>query len=207
MKRFFQHFRFSMMGVSVLCIALGVLLLLRPGDAIKLFCYGFGAVLILSGLLQIASYLVGERVGFMKKLLLLSGIIAAVVGVWVVLSPGKVLTLTLIVLGIVFLYHGVMDIKYGCDIKSCRGSGWAVTLIFGLITCGLGVLVLVNPFETAKVLLVLIGLSLIFDGLTDFFTVFAVAAAKKKFEVLSGKEPVIEISPDSAEMIEPETDK
>ena len=191
-----------MLGVSVLCVALGVLLLLRPADAMRLFCLGFGAVLILSGILQVASYLVGERVGFMKKLLLISGIIAAVVGVWVMLSPDKVLTLTLIVLGIVFLYHGVMDIKYGFDIKNCQTSGWAITLIFGLITCGLGILVLVNPFETGRVLLVLIGAALIFDGLTDFFTVFAVASAKRKFDLLAGKEPVIEIPADSAEVLE-----
>lgn len=78
--------------------------------------------MILSGILQIASYLTGERVGLLRKLLLISGIIAAVAGVWILLTQSlaeQVMRLTVIVMGVVLLYHGFMDCKHGLDIKSC----------------------------------------------------------------------------------------
>ena len=76
MKRFFRHFAFAAFGVSILCLALGIAMLIWTATAMKWISYGFGAVMILSGILQIASYLTGERVGLLRKLLLISGIIA-----------------------------------------------------------------------------------------------------------------------------------
>lgn len=201
MKRYLAHFRFAVFGVALLCIALGVSMLLWPHEATKVLCYGFGGVLVLSGLLQIVSYLTGERGGILRTLLLISGILSTVVGVWVLFSPDKVLTLTVIVMGIVLLYHGVMDIKYGFDIKACGAKGWGLAMLFGLATCGVGVLVLVNPFEAASVLLMCAGIGFVFDGLTDLFAVFTVAHAKMTFEKLSAAEPVIELDPGTAEIV------
>ena len=198
MKLYFRNFRFAMFGVSILCLALGLAILLWPDYAMKILCYGFGAVLVISGLLQVGSYLTGERVGLLRKLLLISGILSAVIGVWVLLTPDRVLTLTMIVLGIVLIYHGAMDIKYGFDIKACDGKNWGAALFFGLATCGVGVLILVNPFDAAEKLMIAAGIGFLFDGLTDIFTVFTVAHAKAQYERLAGAEPVIQIEPSAA---------
>ena len=126
MKRFFRHFAFAAFGVSILCLALGIAMLIWTATAMKWISYGFGAVMILSGILQIASYLTGERVGLLRKLLLISGIIAAVAGVWILLTQSlaeQVMRLTVIVMGVVLLYHGFMDCKHGLDIKSCETGG------------------------------------------------------------------------------------
>ena len=103
MKRFFRHFAFAAFGVSILCLALGIAMLIWTATAMKWISYGFGAVMILSGILQIASYLTGERVGLLRKLLLISGIIAAVAGVWILLTQSlaeQVMRLTVIVMAL-----------------------------------------------------------------------------------------------------------
>ena len=192
MKKFFHHFRFATFGIAILCSLLGVALLLWPDKAMNVLGYGFGAVLAVSGLLQVGGYIASNRQGFLKKLLLLSGILITVVGVAILLAPKTVMKLTVIVIGIVMLYHGVMDIKYGFDIKECNDSKWAVTLVMGLVTCALGILVLVNPFESGRLLMIIIGIALIFDGVSDVVTVSVMAQAKRVFE-LTNQEPVIEI--------------
>lgn len=195
MKRFFQNFRFASFLISLLCIALGLAMLVWPDYAMKFLCYGFGGVLVLGGLLEIASYITGEKTGFINKLLLITGIISAVAGVWILFTPSMVLTLTIIVLGIVLLYHGGMDIKHAFDIQNCNGKGWRAAMIFGLLTCAVGVLLLVNPFKSNDTLLLFAGLGFLFDGLTDVFTVITLAGAKARYELLSSSEPVIEIEP------------
>ena len=195
MKRFFQNFKFASFLISLLCIALGLAMLIWPDHAVKFLCYGFGGVLVLGGLLEIASYITGEKTGFINKLLLITGIISAVAGVWILFTPSMVLTLTIIVLGIVLLYHGGMDIKHAFDIQSCGGRGWRAAMIFGLLTCAVGVLLLVNPFKSNDTLLLFAGLGFLFDGLTDVFTVFTLAGAKARYEMLAGAEPVIEMEP------------
>ena len=202
MKRFFRNFRFAMLGVSILCIALGMAVLLWPDQAMKLLCYGFGGVLVVSGILQIISYITGERSGLLQKLLMISGIISIVLGAWIILmSPSQVRTLTMIVLGIVLLYHGVMDIKYGFDIKAAQGKSWGMVMFFGIATCAVGVLMLVNPFQDDAVRFMVAGIGFLFDGLTDFVTVFSVATAKARYEKLASAAPVIELEPGAAEVV------
>ena len=200
MKRFFRNFRFAMFGVSILCILLGLAVIVWPANAMKVLCYGFGAVLILAGLLQMVSYLTGERSGLLQKLMMLSAIISVVLGVWVLLmKPDGVQTLTVIVMGIVLLYHGAMDVKYGFDINAAHGKPFGWVVFFGLATCGAGVLLLVNPFHKPETLFLVSGLGFLFDGVTDLFTVFSVAGSKARYERLSGAAPVIELEPGQAQ--------
>ncbi len=188
MKTFFRHFKFAMFGVSLLCVALGVAILLWPDEARQIFCYAFGAVLILSGIFEVAAYLVGKSKGLLQKLMFVGGVVAAVIGVWVLFSPDKVLTLTVIVMGVVLLYHGVMDIKYAFDIKACDYNRWGAVMVLGLLTCGIGVLLLVNPFESVQVLFFIVAIGFLFDGLTGLFTVCAVAQGERRLE-LAGRKP------------------
>ncbi len=208
MKRFFRNFPFAAFGVSLLCIALGTAVLLWPDDAMKWMCYGFGGVMILSGILQVASYLAGERVGFLRKLLLLSGVIAAVAGVWILLSHGateQILRLTVIVMGVVLLYHGFMDCKYGLDIKRCGTGGWSASIILGVAICAVGVLLLVNPFEKNDTLLFAAALGFLLDGISGLFTTVAVAHGKAHAELLASQAPVIELDPAQAAETLPDT--
>ena len=199
MKSFFRNFRYSTLLVSILCMGLGAAALLWKGDTMKVLCYGFGAVLILAGIIQVVSYLLGDRKGMLQKLMLLSGFMAAVVGVWLLFSPSYVRKLALIVLGVVLLYHGFMDIKYGFDIKGCQAKGSAMAVFFGVATCAVGVLMLVDPFKNESVLLTVAGLGFLFDGLTDFITVFTLAGAQVHYERLQSAAPVIELEPGAAQ--------
>ena len=207
MKRFFRHFAFAAFGVSVLCLALGVAMLIWTATAMKWISYGFGAVLILSGILQIASYLTGERVGLLRKLLLISGVIAVVAGVWILLTQSlaeQIMRLTVIVMGVVLLYHGFMDCTHGLDVKSCGTGGWTAALVLGVCICAAGVLLLVNPFEKNDTLLFAAALGFLLDGISGLFTTVAVAHGKARAEFLAGQAPVIELDPAEAAETLPE---
>lgn len=192
MKAFLRHFRFSMFLVALLCIALGTALLLWPQASQRFFCYAFGAVLVLSGVIEITVYLAGARKGLLQKLVFVGGVVAAVAGVWILLAPDKVLTLTVVVMGVVLLYHGVMDVKYAFDMKRCASRRWGVAAVCGLLTCGVGVVLLVNPFESAQALFFVVAAGFIFDGVSDLFTVFAVARGEQLFELAAARATAIE---------------
>ena len=192
MKQFFRHFRFSMFGAALLCVLLGIALLLWPNVSQSVFCYAFGGLLVISGLFQIAAYLVGTQKGLMQKIMFAGGLIAIVAGVWVLLSPDKVLQLTVVVVGVVMIYHGVMDVKYSSDLKRCESRYWVVALICGLITCGIGVLLLVNPFASMDTLFIIVAIGFLFDGVSDLFTVVVVADGERRFELGTQKVDAIE---------------
>ena len=183
MKAFFRHFSLPAFGAAMLCVGLGAAMLIRPDVSQKVFCYAFGVVLLLCGILQIASYLVSETKNMLSKLMMVGGVVAAVAGGWILLSPGSVLKLTIIVMGVLLLYHGVMDIKYAFDIKTAEGKA-GLPLVFGLLTCAVGVLLLINPFgDRMELLFMICGIGFVFDGITDMYTVSVVATARKRYEL------------------------
>lgn len=200
MREFFKHFRFSMFGAALLCVILGVLLLLWPDVSQSVFCYAFGGLLVFSGLFQVASYLVGRQKGLLSKLMFAGGLIAMVAGIWVLLSPEKVLQLTVVVVGVVLIYHGVMDIKYSTELKQCESRFWPAAFICGLITCAFGVLLLVNPFEAMDTLFIVVAVGFLFDGASDLFTVVVVADGERRYalggtkvDAIEGKGEVLEL--------------
>ena len=214
MKDFFRHFKFSAFGVALLCAALGAAMLIAPDVSQQVFCYAFGIVLALCGVLQVASYFVSGKKTVLGMLMMVGGLIAAVAGGWILLSPGSVLKLTVIVMGILLLYHGVMDVKYAFDVKAAEGKA-GLPLVFGMLTCAVGVLLLVNPFgEKLDLLFMVCGIGFVFDGITDIYTVSAVATARKRYELKqaaaqaalnSVQVEALSPAPAEAENLEPES--
>ena len=102
MKTYFRHFRFSMFGVALLCLILGAAFMLFPDTTQKVFCYAFGAVLLLCGIFQIASYIVGTNKNLLAKLMFAGGVVACVAGAAILLQPNQeiIWKLTLIVIGV-----------------------------------------------------------------------------------------------------------
>ena len=60
---------------------------------------------------------------------------------------------------------------------------------------------LVNPFKTEGPLFLVAGIGFLFDGITDFFTSFAVGTSKARYERLAGSAPVIELEPGAAQTL------
>ena len=63
----------------------------------------------------------------------------------------------------------------------------------------MGVLLLVNPFgDNMKLLFMICGVGFLFDGLTDLYTVTAVATAQRRYELANvPAAPVLDASPGS----------
>jgi len=85
-------------------------------------------------------------------------------------------------------------------VRNNGGRSWTTVLFCGIATCGAGVLMLVNPFKDSESALFLVaGIGFLFDGVTDFFTSFAVGVSKARYDRLAGAAPVIELEPGAAQ--------
>ena len=61
---------------------------------------------------------------------------------------------------------------------------------------------LVNPFkDSEQALLLVAGIGFLFDGVTDFFTSFAVGASKAHYDRVAGSAPVIELEPGQSQTL------
>ena len=156
---------------AILCIVLGIVLVAWPDLSMKIVCTAVGAVLLIGGGVRLAVYFTTKDGSVYAQMNLIMGIILAVVGVWILLQPDKVLAIIPIIVGIVIVLHGVNNLRQAAALYKEKYDKWWVALILGLLTVGFGVLLVCRPFEALDTAVMLIGVFLIYDGISDIWIV------------------------------------
>lgn len=156
---------------SALCVILGLVLVFRPGLSMRIVCTAVGVVLILSGAMRMLAYFTARDGSLYSQANLIFGIVVAVVGVWIVMKPDKVMAIIPIIVGIVIAIHGLHNLQQAAELWRDKYSRWWVVLILGVLTVGFGVLLVCRPFAAIDTVVMLIGFFLIYDGLSNVWIV------------------------------------
>lgn len=156
---------------AVLCMALGIILVLWPDMSMRIVCIAIGAVLIVGGLMRLAGYYMNRDGSMYAQFSLIMGIVLVVVGVWIVLKPEKVLMIIPIIIGIVIAMHGFNNLQQAVSLHKDRYDKWWIALVLGFVTIGFGVLLICRPFAALDTVVMLIGIFLIYDGISDIWIV------------------------------------
>lgn len=156
---------------AVLCILLGIVLVVWPDMSMQIACAAIGVVLLVGGIVRLVQYFVVRDGSMYAQMNLIMGIVLAVVGVWIVLKPDKVLAIIPIIIGIVIVLHGINNLQQAVSLCKEKYDKWWVALILGLLTIGFGVLLICRPFAALDTVVMLIGTFLIYDGLSDLWIV------------------------------------
>lgn len=156
---------------SALCVILGLVLVFRPGLSMRIVCTAVGVVLILSGAMRMIDYFTARDGSLFSQANLIFGIVLAVVGVWIVLKPDKVMAIIPIIVGIVIAIHGLHNLQQAVELWRDKYDRWWVALILGVLTVGFAVLLVCRPFAAIDTVVMMIGLFLIYDGLSNVWIV------------------------------------
>lgn len=121
----------------------GLVLLLIPGTLNKIIGILIGVALLLVGILAIVKYVREKEEG--SSLNLVSGILYSVLGVIIMIYPYSIINLVIICLGVYLIINGLLKIKLAFNLKE-RTDKWIGTLVMGIITAILGIILIFNPF-------------------------------------------------------------
>lgn len=192
MKGFLNNRRGSC-ALSALCfIALGVFLLGWPELSRIWICRVLGGALTVTGVVYIVTHFVrakGAAVVFQYDLIL--GIVLAILGVWLLFTPSLIITFIQYILGAILVIHGILDLQGVMNLRSGGAAHWPAFLI-AVATIALGAIIIWNPFTSINVLLMLVGLALIFDGVSDLILIFQLSRTFKRVKQAAEDASVIE---------------
>lgn len=180
MKSILREQRISSIIMALVTLAMGFLLLFWPDRSVKILCALLGAVLIVTGVAYVVGWLIRRGKGGFTAWLLIPGVLLAAMGLWLLNNPKLVVALIQYIFAAVVIFHGVLDLQSAVVLAAARQRRWWVDLLIALLTLGLGALVLFNPFETFEALVMLIGFSLIYDGLSDLWLILRLSLAFRK---------------------------
>lgn len=165
---------------ALLCIVLGLVLAIWPGMSMRIVCIAVGSVLIIGGLVRLAESFLSRDGSMYTQMNMIVGIVFTVVGIWIVIKPEKVLAIIPIIMGIVIALHGLNNVQQAVTLCRDKYDKWWVALILGILTVGFGALLIFRPFAALDTAVTLIGIFLVYDGVSDLWIVSRVSRIAKE---------------------------
>ncbi len=176
---------------ALICVILGIVLLIWPGQSTQVVCMILGIVLGGFGILQIILYLATREKTMVSHSMMMLGIVLAVIGVWIVLKPDTIIKAIPMIVGILIVIHGLHNAVQAIDLKKMQYDNWWVALLLSLLTVALGAVLICNPFTIVDTVVQIIGAFLIYDGLSDMWILSRLFKTKKNREKIIDADAVI----------------
>ena len=168
---------------SLLLSLLGLALIIWPETSAETFCIIIGAISLIYGIVKIVEYFTRGAVTYsFFQFDLAGGVFLAIVGAVLLLHPRYILTFLPVVIGFYMIIDGVMKIQTSIDAKRFGLRAWWLILIGALLCEALGVYLLFNPLEGGAVLMIVIGISMLFDGIQNIFSALYTAKMVKNVQ-------------------------
>ena len=178
--RFIKRAKVAYISACAAIAVIGLILIIFPEISMLAVCYMLGISAIVFGIVKITGYS-SDPYGLAFQFDFAFGVIAILLGLIVILHPGNVMALVPVIMGIYFMIDGIMKIQTAVDAKRFGVNGWWLILVSAIVTGAVGILLLINPFESAVALTVLLGITLLADGLSNIWiAAYTVKAIKKE---------------------------
>lgn len=179
MADFFKGIKANYTISAILCVVLGLVLLIWPGTTTQLICKLLGAVLFAYGAVQVVLYLFNRDRTMLSQGMLVLGIVFAVIGSFILLKPETIIMAVPVIVGVLIVLHGLHNVAQAIGLKKENYDNWWVAFLLGVLTAALGGVLIYNPFTVVDTIVRMIGLFLIYDGLSDAWILSRVFKVKR----------------------------
>ena len=154
------------------CIA-GALFIALPDISITMIGISMGIAMIVFGIVKLVGYFSRDlfRLAFQFDLEL--GILLLVLGLIVLIRPDDLMSFICIGLGISILTDGLFKIQIALDSKRFGIKSWWVILALAVVAGTIGVFLIFRSAKSAQFLTVLLGVSILAEGILNLYTVIS----------------------------------
>lgn len=163
----------SMMVTSVITLILGIVLLIEPTGSIRVLTAIIAIMSMLMGGFQLIDYIRKPREEKIVSLSLILGIILLAVGLFLFLNTEALVKFITVIIGCTICVKSLFKIQFALNIRNISDK-WKYNLIAGLIGMSLGIILLINPFESATLFLRIIGGAFVIGSVVELIETFVV---------------------------------
>lgn len=167
MKSLLEALRSNMLAQAVTSIALGVFLAFWPGVTVLTVVYLLALYLAVSGVASLVAYFRSAGARYRSAGVLANAVLLLVLALLVFLFPEAVGGFFSLILGILLTIGGIVNAVRSVELRAYRGSTWIATLVLSVVITIGGLVIIVNPFATTAMFVLVLGVLLIVKGVAD----------------------------------------
>lgn len=157
-------------NLSLITIAagfiIGIVLLVRPDESVQFISILCGVTVIMLGIGAWISYFTK----FKSTILAILGTLAIIAGIILCVRYRSIVSAVIFLFGVFVLVGGIVDLISAIDAKRNDLKSWIVSIIMSAVTIILGLIVIINPFDSIMVLTQLLGAGLIVYAIMDLIS-------------------------------------
>ena len=159
---------------------LGVVLIAAPEISARVLCRLGGGLLALFGVVKILGYCSRDLYRLAFQYDLAFGILLIILGCLMLFHTAPVLSLICALVGLWVLLDGLLKIQVAIDARRFGLGKWWLILAAAIPSGILGFVLLFRPSENVRVLTVLLGVSLVAEGVLNLITVLTAVRRTQK---------------------------
>lgn len=161
--------KISYIAMSAILCFVGILFMARPHISAIAMGYILGAALVIFGIAKMAGYFARDLYRLAFQYDLETGIILLILGIIILIFPGMMMNIISIALGVLILADGLFKIRIALDARRFGIERWWLTVVLAAVAIALGVVLVFLSARGATFLTVLLGASLLTDGLLSLY--------------------------------------
>ena len=173
MKEKIKGLRLHITVSAVISIIIGALLVAYPTQTTEMISRVISVIIVLAGLAIIGSSVFENSKNVMG---IIVGAVLSILGVWMFTSPENNILLNIIpiAIGVILVVHGVQYLSMGFEVLRTKKGGSLFLFIGAVVNIVLGLVCIAMAFNVITTIVWIIGVMLIYDGVTDIFFVHKV---------------------------------
>ena len=156
----------SMLVTSIVTLVLGVVLVIEPTGSIKMLTAIIAIMCMLMGGFQLIDYIRKPREEKMTSLSLILAIILLSVGLFLFINNEALVKFITVIIGITICVKSLFKLQFALNLKGISDK-WKYNLIAAIIGMSLGIIIFINPFESASLFLRIIGIALVIGSVLE----------------------------------------
>ena len=165
--------------IDVVLFLIGIVLIVWPVDAAIIMTRVIGSIMVLLSIVEIIVFLRSKTKDPFEYAGLVISILFAGMGIWLIVNPDWLVQFFNIMFGIMIGLYGLFGIISAIGFARKAGGLWWIGLIMSIIAVALAVLIFMNPFATPKLLMIIIGVTLIVAAVTGVYNRLRIRKAQK----------------------------
>lgn len=158
-------------AISIALCVLGIILLAVPDFSAVLLCRIGGVIMILFGVVKIVGYCSKDLYRLAFQFDLASGILLIALGIILIIRTDSMMVIMCAIMGVYVLADALLKIQIAMDSKAFGLQKWWLILSAAILTGIVGFLLIFRPTESTQVIMILLGLTLLTEGVLNLITI------------------------------------
>lgn len=154
---------------GLLCV-LGVCLMVVPGFSVRLLGILLGCLMIVFGIIKVLGYFSWDLYRLAFQFDLAFGALLMILGLVLALCTEQLVRGLCMIWGICVLADGLLKIQIALDARGFGIGRWWLILAAALLTGLAGLMLILRPWDSARLIAILLGLTLIAEGVLNAIT-------------------------------------